>query len=267
MPNKSAIITGAANGLGRALSIALYNSGYGLALIDIDEEGLTRLKDEIQRDGQTISVHTLDISDESKVIKCRQAILAIHTRIDVLINNAGISISQPFGEVEMEDFQRLFQVNFWGTVYCTKHFLPDLKKKAGSHIVNIISVFAAMGFPGKSTYGASKSAVMGFTNSLRTELIGTSVSLSLVIPPALDTGIIARGKHINEVMRQKEIEFLQQNAMPVDRVAAIIVTKMHRNKYRIVIGRQTFWMDTAARLFPGLMTWLIAKRKKRIEFV
>ncbi len=167
----------------------------------------------------------------------------------------------------MADFRRLFEVNFWGVVYCSRYFLPHLKREEGSRLVNVISGFALMGFPGKTGYCSSKSAVMGFTNVLKTELAGGKVKVCLVIPPPMNTGIVRSGKHINEVKRSKEMAFLERRGMPLDEVAGRIVRQIKRGRYRIVVGAGTWVGDVVCRLFPTLVHYFIGKRKKKIDFV
>jgi short-subunit dehydrogenase len=265
--NKVAVITGSANGLGKALSIELYKQGCQLALLDIDFTGLQKLKANLQNENQKITIHQTDISKEEEVIAARQQIIDEHGHVDILINNAAVSISQPFEQIELADYKRLIDVNFWGTVYCSKHFLDDLKKQQDSRLVNIISDFALLGFPGKTTYASSKSAVMGFTNCLKTELAGTSVKTCLVIPPPLDTNIVSSGKHIDEVKRQNEINFLKKNGMPIDKATKKIISKVKKGKYRIVIGTMMFWIDIASRIFPTAVHNRIGKDKKRFDFI
>ncbi len=267
LKNKVAIITGSANGLGKALAKEFFKQGCHLALIDIDVKGLESLKAELKNTIQKISIHVADISQEQQVIAARQEIIDTHQKVDIVINNAGISISQPFQQVDLEEYKHLIDVNFWGTVYCSKYFLDDLKKQSDSRLVNVISDFALMGFPGKTTYASSKAAVMGFSNSLKTELIETSVSICLVIPPPLDTNIVIKGKHIDQDKKQNEINFIKKHGMPVDKTAKRIVSKIKTGKYRIVIGTMTFWIDLASRLFPTIVHNKIAKNKKRIDFV
>jgi short-subunit dehydrogenase len=265
--DKTVLITGAATGLGKALAFEFCRLGYNLALLDMDSAGLQTLQQELKTPDQKITVHQTDISEEQNIIYVRENILSNHNHIDILVNNAGVSISQTFGLLEIADFQKLFDTNFWGTVYCTKHFLPDLKKQDNSRLVNIISDFALMGFPGKTAYGSSKSAIMGFSNSLKTELTGTSVKVSLVIPPPLDTGLVKRGKHMDETKKQKEAAFLQRNGMDINKAAKLIVRQIEKGKFRIVLGAMMFWIDLASRLFPSLLHYLIGKNKNKIDFV
>lgn len=265
--HKTAIITGAASGLGKALALELYRQGANLALIDIDLAGLQQLAATLQNDTQTTTIHQADIADEQQVIAARKQILEQHSQIDLLINNAGISISQPFEQMMQTDHRYLMEVNFWGMVYCTRHFLPDLHERPGSRIINIISNFALMGFPGKTAYASSKGAMMSFTQALKTELADTPVSCSLVIPPPLDTNIVASGKHINAAKQAHEARFLREQGMPLDKAARRIVAGIRQGKYRIVVGTMTYWTDVLCRLFPTLMPRLVSRSRKRFDFL
>jgi len=142
-----------------------------------------------------------------------------------------------------------------------------LKKQNHSRLVNIISDFALMGFPGKTTYSSSKSAVMGFTNSLKTELAKTNVKVCLVIPPPLDTGLVKNSKHVDESKKKREVIFLVKNGMPLDKASRRIVGQIERGKFRIVIGTMMFWMDLISRLFPTTIHTLIGLNKNRFDFV
>lgn len=116
--NKVVVITGAANGLGKALASEFYRQGCHLALLDVNYTGLESTKSEFETTGQRITIHEADISNEQKVIGTRAEILLDHSCIDILVNNAGISISQNFEDLNLTDYKRLFDINFWGTVFC-----------------------------------------------------------------------------------------------------------------------------------------------------
>jgi short-subunit dehydrogenase len=267
LKNKTVIITGAANGLGKALAIEFYRQGCHLVLIDVNLRGLQGTKRDLEISEQKITIHQADVSNEGNIIAARLEILNHHDRIDMLVNNAAISISQHFEQIDLADYKNLFDINFWGTVYCTRHFLPDLKKQNDSRIVNIISDFAFMGFPGKTAYGSSKSAVLGFTNALTTELTSTSVKVCLVIPPPLDTGLVRNSRHIDDKKRESETLFLKKNGLPLGETAKKIVNQIRKGKYRIVIGMLMFWIDLLSRLFPTRLHQMIGKNKKRFDFI
>jgi short-subunit dehydrogenase len=265
--NKVVVITGAANGLGKAMAMEYHRLGAHLALLDIDDYRLVQLKEQLSGNGPEVSAHTMDVSHEAEVVRCKDDILAIHGRVDILVNNSGVSISQYFEDQDIDDHRALFEVNYWGAVYCTRHFLPELQKGQGSHLINIISDFALMGFPAKTAYASSKSALMGFTNTLYTELHPGPVIVSLVIPPPLDTDIVINGKHIDSKKQYKEYQFLKRNAMPIDKAAHIIVRRIMHGKYRIVVGSMMYWSDLLSRLFPTLVHRFIARNKRAVDFL
>jgi len=231
--DRTVVITGAANGLGKALALEFFNLGYHLALIDIDGPGLIQLREGLAGDSRRITIHSADVSKEEEIISVRTDIAARHGRVDILVNNAAVANSQLFNQVEITDFRELFNVNFWGTVYCARYFLQDLKKQADSRLVNIISGFALMGFPGKTTYG----------------------------------GLVKKGKHIDEERRRKEAVYLERNGMPLDEAAQRIVKQIVKGRSRIVVGTRMYWTDLAARLFPTMLHRMIGRNKSKFDFI
>lgn len=267
LKNKVIVITGGAGGLGKALAMEFYRQGCHLALIDVNSNELKKTKSEIETNDQKITVHCADVSDEKNIITARLEILDHHKRIDILVNNAAISISQYFMQMDLWDYRRVFEINFWGTIHCAKHFLPDLIKQDNSRIVNIISDFAYMGFPGKTAYGSSKSGVLGFTNALKTELADTSIKVCLIIPPPINTGLVRNNKHIDDKKRESEARFLEKNGLPLDKTAKSIVKQIRKGQYRVIVGTMMFFIDLAARFFPTLLHKLIEKSKSRFDFI
>lgn len=264
--NKTAVITGAASGLGAELAKELVKQHCHLALIDIDEAGLQAFANKLQAHRQKVTIHIADISDESKVASVSHEIIEQHGAIDILINNAAIANSLPFEQQEVADHRHIMDVNFWGTVYCTKYFLPCLKQQPCGRLINIISGFAITGFPGKTAYASSKGAIMAFTKSLRIELAGTMVRASIVIPPPMATNIVKAGKHIDAEKRSKEMAFMIKNGMQPQEVASRIVRKVKSGRFRIVVGYTMFVFDAAARLFPSLSNNLTARFRRKIDF-
>jgi short-subunit dehydrogenase len=267
LKKKVVVVTGAANGLGKALATEFYRQGCHLALIDIDLIGLEKIQTELEIPGQTISVHHADVSIEKNVIVARTQILQIHQHINILVNNAAISISQDFSKIDLADFRQVVEINFWGTICCSKHFLPDLKEQSDARLVNIISGFASMGFPGKTAYCSSKSAVSGFSNAIKTELADSTVKVCLVIPPALNTNLVKNNKHVNEEKKELEARFLEKNGLPLDVTAKRIVSGIRRGKYRIIIGNMMFASDVVARFFPTLLHRAMGKSKNKFDFL
>lgn len=264
---KNAVVTGAASGLGRALAQELWNRNYSLALVDIDYQGLISLRNGLSENtDQQILLYKVDLANAEEIKICCEDILKQFIDIDVLFNNAGISISIPFDDLDIKDYKKLIDINFWGTVITTKYLLSGLKKSSKARIANVISDFALMGFPGKTTYGASKSAIMGFSYALRTELYESNIKVSVIIPPAMNTNLVKKGISTNEQKRQNEMLFLQKNAYPLGLAASKIINKVQQGKFRIVIGKMMWMIDTVSRLFPTMLHYLISTRRESKDF-
>jgi len=259
--NKICIITGAANGLGKALATLLHRQGAHLVLIDTNIDGLTTLRTMLENGRQSVVIYAADVSDEAAVAAIARDIQVLHRHADVLINNAAISISLPFEQMQTADHNRLFDVNYWGTVHVTRHFLPLLKNSPDSRLVNIISAFALMGFPGKTAYASSKAAVMGFSAALRAELASTGVKISLVIPPPMPTHIVSSGIYANPEKLLAENAFIRRNGMAPEKAAVKIVKGIKAARYRICIGPMIWWTDLASRLFPSLLSRIVMRKR------
>src|SRR2546423_215555 len=245
-----AIVTGAASGIGREIAKQLAVAGCHLALADIDEIGLQSLRQELNGKLSIISLHNADVAEEQDVKSMVADVVHIHRRISILINNAGVSISAPLDKVSFDDYERLMGTNFWGAVYLCRHTLPFLREEREARIVNVLSDFALLGFPNKTAYCSSKAALLGFSNALYTELYGTGVRISVVIPPAVDTNLIRNGVAYNEISKQKEIAFMAKKGMPVERVARRIISGMLRGSFIIRIGLMPRAIDLLCRWFP-----------------
>lgn len=262
-----AIVTGAASGIGRELARQLSVAVCHLALADIDEAGLKSLQQELSGKPTTISLHKVDVAEEQAVKNMVDDVVRTHRRISILINNAGVSVNAPFEKVSFDDYERLMGTNFWGAVYLCRYTLPFLKEEQEACIVNVLSDFALLGFPNKTTYCSSKAALLGFSNALYTELYETSVRVSIAIPPAVDTNLVRNGVAYDEMKKQREAEFVARNGMPVEKVARKIIAGMAKGNFRIRIGLTVRVLDVMCRWFPTVTHTLVARNKSRFGFL
>src|SRR4029077_15543496 len=189
-----AVVTGAGSGIGRALAQQLAAAGSALALADVDESGLLQTVESLGAKNAAITSHVVGVADETSIRTFAEDVGRRHGRVTLLINNAGVALEGTFEEISLDDFRWLMNINFWGTVYGVKHFLPMLKREQRAHIVNISSVFGLIAPPGQPAYSASKFAVRGFTECLRHELAGTPVHVSCVHPGGIRTAIAHRAR-------------------------------------------------------------------------
>jgi NAD(P)-dependent dehydrogenase (short-subunit alcohol dehydrogenase family) len=249
-----AVVTGAGGGIGRALALRLAAEGATLALADLRADALEGVARELAARGTAVSTHAVDVADAGAVEAFAREVEASHGRADVLINNAGVALIGDVEEVSLADIEWLMGVNFWGVVHGVKHFLPLLKRRPESYLVNLSSIFGVVAPPGQAAYCASKFAVRGFTEALRHELEGTGVRVSCVHPGGIRTGIAraARaGAGTHGSRHERECARFDRLAVTTPEAAADrIVTGMLRGEPRILVGRDATHIALIQRLLP-----------------
>jgi NAD(P)-dependent dehydrogenase (short-subunit alcohol dehydrogenase family) len=258
-----AVVTGAGSGIGRALAQQLVAASSALAIADIDEAGLQQTAQSLAKSTALLTTHTVDVAKEESVKSFAAEVQARHGRVTLLINNAGISLHGDFGEISLDDFRRVMDINFWGTVYGVKYFLPLLKREPRAHIVNLSSVFGMIAPAGQIPYAASKFAVRGFTEALRHELEGSTVSVSCVHPGGIRTPIARHsllGSGASAAKREENIARFERLARtPPEKAAAVILRGVERRSPRILIGADAYQIDFLQRLRPATYWKVLAR--------
>ncbi|HEX8625031.1 MAG TPA: SDR family NAD(P)-dependent oxidoreductase [Allosphingosinicella sp.] len=256
LEGRTAVITGAASGIGRGTAQALAKRGCNLALADLNEDGLAETADLIGRNGITVSRHRLDVASREAVAAFPEAVLAAHGRADLLFNNAGVAIGGTFEQVAEEDFDWLMEINFFGLVRMTRAFLPLLRSSGQARIVNVSSIFGIIAPPGQTAYSASKFAVRAFSESLRRELEaeGAKIGVTVVHPGGVATSIAKnarppRGVNDIDLEAQKE-RFDKFLRMPPVRAGEIIVSGVEKDRPRIIVGNDARFMAAVERMAP-----------------
>lgn len=256
---KTIIVTGAGSGIGKALAIELLNRGSTVVGVDLRKDTLETLKSSTA--SERLHVYDLDISDRSAVLEFEKQVSKNLGPIDGLINCAGII--QPFkrvNELEYADIERVMNVNFYGTVYMTKAFLPTLLDRPDAHIVNVSSMGGFLPVPGQSVYGASKAAVKLFTEGLFAELLNTNVRVSVVFPGATKTSI-AENSNVN-TPKMDDANKPNIPMLSAEKAAQIIVKGIERNRPQIFTGKDSKIMNFLYRLNPVFATKFITKQMR-----
>ena len=262
--NKIFVVTGAGGGIGGELVLELLSRGAKVVAVDLRDEGLQALKQRASNYATQVSTHTLDITDRQAVATLPEVVMAVHGSVDGVINCAGII--QPFVRVNDLDYdaiERVMNVNFYGTLYMTKAFLPYLLKRGEAHLVNVSSMGGFLPVPGQSIYGASKAAVKLLTEGLYAELLDSPVHVTAVFPGATDTDI-AKNSKVAIAVSGTDSTKQQFKALPANKAAAIIVDGIEKNKPQIFTGSDSRSMNRLYRLNPVFATRFIAKRMKTL---
>ncbi len=254
-PYRTALLTGAASGIGRALALGLARRRCRLVLVDQDLEGLKETERQIAG-SVPVKLEALDLTSQAAIIHLRDRMSLRREGLDLLINNAGLAAYGAFEQVSADDFDRVMAVNFQAVVCMTRTFLPLLHHSSDARIVNVSSLFGLVAPPSQTAYAASKFAVRGFTESLAHELAGTNVGVSLVHPGGVATAIIKNARIPDGPgVDQKEIEQTGRTIQALlklspDRAAEIILRGVARRRFRILVGRDAKIAALIQRLFP-----------------
>jgi len=262
---RSAFITGAGSGIGRALARQLASEGASVYITDINEADLKKVEEELKQKQVNVQARVLDVAKKEAVFEAAADAEKLFDGVDAVFNNAGVSLSDTAEKMTYEDFHWLMDINFWGVVHGTKAFLPEMLKRGSGHIINVSSIFGHIGVPTQSAYCAAKHAVKGFNESIFYELEGTGVQIHSVHPGGVDTGIVAHGKHINTMSGDSDIEAMKANfkqaaiTSPED-AAKIILDGVKNNKYRILVGKDARMIDRLQRWMPNRWRKMFKKR-------
>jgi short-subunit dehydrogenase len=267
----AAVLTGAASGMGAELAVQLATKGANLALVDRNEAGLLATAARAARPGVKITTHVLDISDAAAVAAFPEQIVTAHGRVNVLVNNAGVALVGTFEQASLADFEWLMNINFWGAVRLTHAFLPVLRREPAAQVVLVSSVFGLIGPPGQTAYAASKFAIRGFGESLRHELGGTGIGVTIVHPGGIDTNI-ARSARVGEKMDVQSAQagvalFQKMLKTKADVAARRILTGIEKREKRVLIGADAYQIDIIQRLMPVRYWGLIGRSAGNLDSI
>ena len=255
-------ITGAASGIGRALSVELAQHGAHLALCDVDEIGLARTADLVGPTTRT-TTSIVDVANRDSMFAWAEQVVSEHGRANGIINNAGVNLSHDAETQSIEDVEWVMDIDFWGVVHGTQAFLPHLKASGDGHVVNISSVFGLVSIPNQSAYNAAKFAVRGYTDALRMELEleGAPVSATSIHPGGIKTNIVRNSRAIDKA---RTIERFDQMAISTpEKAARQIVKAIERDRRRALIGPDAKVFDAASRLPASISQRIVMTLAKR----
>ena len=270
---KVAIVTGASSGIGLATATLLAKYKAKVVLAARSEDKLNEICKNLSQYAEVISVKT-DVSVESDCRNLIEQTVKRFGRIDILINNAGISMRAMFKDLDLNVIRRLMDVNFWGTVYCTKYALPYILENKGS-IVGVISTAGYKGLPGRTGYSASKFAINGFLDTLRSEHLYDGLHV-MIYAPGFTSSNIRKTALMADGSQQGETPREEGKMMTSERVAEIMLNHIRKRSRRATLTFTSKLLLVLTRLFPTITDhmeyWYMAREpdspfKRRSEIL
>lgn len=261
--NKVALITGAGSGIGRALALELADLGCSLALVDWNTESLQETKQLARKKNISVSTHAFDIRDKEKIESLPIEVLEAHKQIDMVFNNAGVSVVGTIDEVDQEDWDWGLDILLHSVIKMTTTFLPHLEKRPEAAIVNVSSIFGLFSVPRQSIYNVGKFGVKAFTESLSLELkvSDSPVEAYCVFPGHIGTNIYQSSRFKSfqpetffgpAPTKEEAIVAFKDNApTSPEKAAKVILKNIKKKNNRILIGFDAHFYDITSRLFPN----------------
>lgn len=255
--DKVVIITGGSSGIGKACAERFGREGGRICITGRNAENLAAAAEEMKTKGVEVITVQGDVANENDCVRMINETLNNYGRIDVLINNAGISMRAFFKNLDLEVIRQLMEVNFFGTLYCTKYALKQLLKYNGS-VVGISSVAGYQGLPGRTGYSASKFAMEGFLSALRLENHNTGLHVMIVNPGYTESNI-RKTALVADGTTQGESPKDEKKMMSSEDVADHIFEGVRKRKKRIVLSSEGKLSYFLSKLLPGFVDRMVIK--------
>ncbi|MEW6131137.1 MAG: SDR family oxidoreductase [Acidobacteriota bacterium] len=247
----TAIITGATSGIGRETALEFARSGVRVIVAGRRKARLAEVVREIEtKGGEALAVQT-DVAEQKQVERLIEKSLKHFGQIDTLVNNAGVGVAARFDELSLEDFRRVMEINFWGAVYACKAALPVMKsQKSGGVIINVSSILGKRGVPYETAYCASKFALAGFSESLRTEVMADKIDVTTIFPGAIETEIFETSANQTGFEMPAFIP-----KFPARGLARVIVQNARLPQPEVVMALDAMAINFFNTLAPGLLDY------------
>ncbi len=259
LKNKIVWITGASSGIGEALCYKLNQAGAKLIISSRSTEGLYLVKNKCTKNQLDIHVLPLDLENTLELEDKAKAALNIFGRVDIIIHSGGVSQRSLAMDTELDVAQKIMNINFWGTVALTKALIPSMISNQSGHIVIISSLVGKFGTRFRSAYSASKHALHGYFDSLRSE-IDPKIRISIICPGFIKTNVTINALTADGT-RQNTMDDAQANGMSADECAGQIIKAIKSGKEEVYIGGKEKYAVLFKRFLPGLFSKIVRKAK------
>jgi len=247
--NKSALVTGAASGIGRAIALRLAREGVDLFLLDIDQAGLVDVVAAVKRE----RVEVIGRRCDAQIARSVAHILDRWGGVDVLVNNAGITYYGQTAEMSAEHCEKLLAINLHAPIHFTRELLPSLLERPEAHVLNVASFFGLIGTRRLSVYTASKFGLVGFSESLRAEYGRVGLGVTALCPGFVDTNLFATAPLGTD--REQPKQPPQWMLTTPEKIATRAIKAIYRNQAQVVMQPYAKLAYFGKRFFPGLLDW------------
>lgn len=261
MENKVIWITGASSGIGEALTYQLNAKGAKVIISARREEALLSVKKNCKFP-ENVTVLPLDLTNFESLGNITEKAFSLFGKVDVLINNGGLSQRSLIIETNFDVYQQMINVNYLGTVKLTKHVLPYFIAQKSGHFVTVTSLMGKFSSPYRSGYCGAKHALHGFFDALRMEHEKDNIDVSIICPGFIQTNVAKNALTGNGTTLQQE-DNATENGMPVDKCAREIISAIRKKRFETYIGGKEKFGIFLKRFFPKLLHKVVLKSKVR----
>jgi NAD(P)-dependent dehydrogenase (short-subunit alcohol dehydrogenase family) len=274
LDGKTALVTGAGSGIGRATALALARRGANLVICDLNEAGLGETAEVARRLGRDVLARRVDVASADEMRAFADAVHAQVEGVDILMNNAGVGLGGGTLHTTLEDWRWIIGVNLWGVVHGCHFFVPAMvRRRRGGHVVNVASAAGYVATEALAAYSTTKFAVVGLSEALRDELLPHGIGVTAVCPGLINTPITQtsplRGPEATPEARAYMVDVYRRRNYPPERVAENVLKAIQRNRAVAPISPEAWGMYVLKRLVPGLVARLnramVARTRREID--
>ncbi|MEA3222626.1 MAG: SDR family oxidoreductase [Thermodesulfobacteriota bacterium] len=249
---KNAVITGAALGLGRAISIALAKKGWRILVADVNKEEADITLKMVKQAGGSGEIFHCDVTKIGDVQKMADYCFDNWGKIDLLVNNAGVAAGGLTGDISIEDWEWIVGINFWGMVYGCHTFIPKMKAAGGGYIVNIASAAGIASLPEMASYNATKAAIISLSETLKSELVPYDIGVTVVCPSFFNTDLLRNMRYTNDSQRTFAKAAFENARITSEMIAEMIIKAMKKNKLYLIPQPSGRFIWRMKRISPAM---------------